>query len=314
MRLIFWGTSEFAVPSLERINNSGHEICCVVTTPEKQAGRGLKSKPSPIKLTSDKIGLRVIEPDNPNTDDVFEILNLEKADVCVLAAYGFIIKPKLLNLPSKGFINIHPSLLPKYRGAAPIQRAVINGEKVSGVTTFFMNEHMDAGDIIMQSVTDIDDNETYGELQTRLAQIGADLVIKTLNLIRDDKYQHTPQDKDLVTLAPKIKKEECVIDWNKPAKEIHNLIRGLSPEPGAYSHFREKRVRILKSGLSVLLPEINLSSKGKPGRISTVRKNLLVSTQDGYLEILMLQIEGGKIISGTDFINGQRLKPEESFL
>jgi methionyl-tRNA formyltransferase len=313
MRLIFWGTSDFARPSLERIYRAGYEILYVVTASEKQAGRGLKLKPSPVRLLAEKLGLKILEPENPNTEDVYQILSTEKVDVCTLAAYGFIIKPKLLSLPTKGFINVHPSLLPKYRGAAPIQRTIMNGEKVTGVTIFFMNEAMDAGDIILQSKTDIDDNETYDELQARLAQIGADLLIKSLNLIKDNNFKATPQDKSQVTLAPKIKKEHCLINWNRPAIEVHNLIRGLSMEPGAHTHFRDKRVKILKSTVTTSPPISDVTSQLNPGQILPAKKNLFVATQDGYLQILFLQMEGGKVITGTDFINGQRLQSVEYF-
>jgi len=313
MRIIFWGTSEFADPSLERIYNSGFEITCVVTAPEKQAGRGLKLKPSPVRIIAEKLGLNVVEPLNPNTEDVYQKLNEKQVDLCVLAAYGFLIKSQLLNLPVKGFVNIHPSLLPKYRGAAPIQRAIIAGEKITGVTTFFMNEAMDAGDILLQTETEIDINETYDELQKRLAQIGAELIIKTLNLIKDGNIQRKVQDTSQITLAKKIKKEDCLINWNKQALSIHNLIRGLSAEPGANTHFRDKRVRILKSKIpdATMLP--NIRNVSTPGQILVNTKNLFVQTQCGFLQILTLQIEGGKVISGIDFINGQRLQPEEYF-
>jgi methionyl-tRNA formyltransferase len=309
MRIIFWGTSDFAQPSLERIYQSGDEILYVVTAPEKHAGRGLKLKPSPVRLLAEKLGLRILEPENPNTDDFFQIIKEEQVDICVLAAYGFIIKPKLLQIPIKGFVNIHPSLLPKYRGAAPIQRTIINGEKQTGVTTFFMNEAMDAGDVILQSKTDIIENETYDELRMRLAQLGADLLIETLNLINNDNIRTVPQDTSQVTIAKKIKKEHCIINWNQEALNIHNLIRGLSSEPGAYTYFRGKRVKIIKSSVNIQ-PAIGQST---PGQIMVMKKDLVVATQNGYLNILLLQLEGGKVIIGTDFINGQRLQSEEYF-
>jgi len=310
MRIVFWGTSEFACFSLERIFKEGYEIPGVVTASEKQSGRGLKLKPSPVKITAEKFGLKIIEPTNPNTEDVYRQLKEFGVDVCVLAAYGFMIKSQLLSLPAGGFVNIHPSLLPKYRGAAPVQRAVINGEKVTGVTTFFMNEGMDAGDIILQTETAIDANETYEELQERLAQTGADIVIKTLDLIKSGNYKVQPQDKNKITLAPKIKKEDCLIDWNKPAITIHNLIRGLSREPGAHTHFREKRVGIFRSVIpsSDIIPDA-----ATPGKIMVAKNNLLVATKDSYVQIVSLQMEAGKIITGTDFINGQRIQPDEYF-
>lgn len=313
MRVIFWGTSDFAVPSLERIFEHGYEIACVVTAPEKQAGRGLKLSASPVKCAAEKLGLFYLEPDNPNTEEIYSKLNKFQPDVCVLAAYGFLIKSQLLNLAPKGFINIHPSLLPKYRGAAPIQRTIMNGEKTTGVTTFYMNEAMDAGDIILQTETKIETGETYDELRARLGLIGADLIIKTLTLIRDNKVNAVAQDDSQKTLAKKIKKEDCLINWYKPKAEIHNLIRGLSQEPGAYTYFRGKRLRILKSSI----PEQTLSPgsavQAQPGVIITRKKQMFVNTGNGIIELLSLQIEGGKILNVVDFMNGQRIKPEEKF-
>jgi methionyl-tRNA formyltransferase len=312
MRIIFWGTSKFACASLEQIHHAGYDIRYVVTAPGKKAGRGLKLHASPVRLTAEKLNLKIIEPENPNTDEVYQQLNAEKIDLCVLAAYGYIIRSKLLSIPEKGFINIHPSLLPKYRGAAPIQRAIMNNENKTGVTTFFMNEAMDAGEIILQSETVIYENETYDELQIRLAQIGADLITQTLQLVNDGKYQKTVQDISQVTLARKIKQEECLINWNRITQEIHNQIRSLAIEPGAYTHFRDRRVKILKTIIPLQQAGFEIR-KNIPGQIIRDNKNLLVATQDGLIEILSLQLEGKKVITGTDFINGQRVKPEEMF-
>ncbi|MBS4016581.1 MAG: methionyl-tRNA formyltransferase [Candidatus Latescibacteria bacterium] len=313
MRVIFWGTSDFAVPSLERIYEHGYEIACVVTAPEKQAGRGLKLVASPVKTCAEKLGLNCLEPDNPNTDEVFYKLKQMQPDVCVLAAYGFLIKSQLLNLAPKGFINIHPSLLPKYRGAAPIQRTIMNGEKTTGVTTFYMNEAMDAGDIILQTDTGIDQDETYDELRLRLGLIGADLIVKTLSMVRDDKVNAIAQNSTQKTLAKKIKKEECLINWNKPVIEIHNLIRGLSQEPGAYTHFRGKRLRILKSKIPEQILSAQLPFQAEHGMIVTSKRYMFVNTSEGIIQLLSLQIEGGKILNAIDFMNGQRIKPAEKF-
>ncbi len=313
MRVIFWGTSDFAVPSLERIFEHGYEISCVVTAPEKHGGRGLKLLPSPVKLAAEKLGLEILQPDNPNTEQIFTILNEQKPDVCVLAAYGFQIKSQLLNLSPKGFINIHPSLLPKYRGAAPIQRTLINGEKQTGVTTFYMNEAMDAGDVILQIETEIDKDETYDELRARLAQIGADLIIKTLSFVRDDSVKAKVQDSALKTIAKKIKKEECQINWHHSAIEIHNLIRGLSREPGAYANFRSKRVKLVKSTIPDRALYAHLLSQTEPGMIISDKKHLFVHTNEGIIQLLSLQNESGKILNAVDFMNGQRIKLYEKF-
>jgi methionyl-tRNA formyltransferase len=245
---------------------------------------------------------------------VLNQLNELKPDVCVLAAYGFLIKPQLLGMPAKGFINIHPSLLPKYRGAAPIQRAIINGEKTTGVTTFYMNEAMDAGDLILQTPTEIGQDETFDELRLRLASVGADLIIDTLNIIREDKVRRIAQDASQKTIAKKIKKEDCIIDWNRPAIEIHNLIRGLSKEPGAHTTFRNKRTRIIKSTVPDPSFISSMTISNEPGKIVTSKKHLLVNTGNGILQILILQLEGGKVINSNDFINGQRLTQTDKFI
>ncbi|MCX7785659.1 MAG: methionyl-tRNA formyltransferase [candidate division WOR-3 bacterium] len=312
MKVLFWGTSKFGTRSLEAMVQSGYEIIGVVTSPERPSGRGLKMQPSPIKITAQKLNLKIFEPDNPNTNEFYETLRNEQIDICVLVAYGFIIKPLLLGLPSKGFVNLHPSLLPKYRGAAPIQRAIMQGEQKTGVTTFFMNERMDAGPIILQAETEIGINETYDELSERLAHIGAEILLQTLNLIKENKVSVRPQDDNQVTFAPKIKKEECLINWHFSAKTLHNLIRGLSSEPGAWTYFRNRITKILKTEL--LTDTIAGLSKYKPGEILPNKKSLLVATQDGVLKILSLKIEGGKLISGVDFINGQRVQTGECFV
>ncbi|MEO0092109.1 MAG: methionyl-tRNA formyltransferase [candidate division WOR-3 bacterium] len=311
MRVLFWGTSKFGVRSLEMIYQKGYELIGVVTSLEKPSGRGLKMQPSPIEITAKKFNLRIFKPENPNSNEFYEILRNENIDICVLVAYGFIIKPLILSLPAKGFVNLHPSLLPKYRGAAPIQRAIIQGEKKTGVTTFFMNEKMDAGPIILQSETEIGINETYDELSARLSELGAEILLQTLNLIKENKVSVSLQDENRVTYAHKIKKDECLINWNSGAKELHNLIRGLSSEPGAWTYFRNRIVKILRTEL---VTDMDMDLTGcSPGEIIPNKKSLLVATKDGILKILMLKIEGGKIISGLDFINGQRVRPKESF-
>lgn len=312
MRILYWGTSKFGIRSLELLDQSGYEIIGVVTSPEKPAGRGLRLQPSPVKTAAELLNLKVFEPNNPNSNEFYETLRKESIDLCVLVGYGYIIKPLLLGLPNKGFVNLHPSLLPKYRGAAPIQRALINGERITGVTTFFMNEKMDAGPIILQTETEIGDNETYDELSERLSQLGAEILIQTLNRIKENKCQAKPQDENQVTFAPKIKKEESRINWNSSVKVLHNLIRGLSSEPGAWTYFRSRITKILRTEL--ITDMIFEPNKYKPGEIIPNKKSLLVATQDGVLKILSLKIEGSKIIGGIDFINGQRVQPGEFFV
>ncbi len=311
MRIVFWGSAGFSIPILESIYRGGYEIVCVVTAPAKPAGRGLKISPNPVYNKARELGIKVITPINPNTEEVYKILAELKPELCVLSSYGYIIKEPILSLPIQGFINIHPSLLPKYRGPAPIQRAIINGEKVTGVTTFFMNAGIDSGNIILQKATEIGPDETYDELSTRLANLGAELTIETLKLIKNGAVKTLPQNDEEKSYAPKIKKEECQISWEKSKYEIHNLVRGLSSEPGAFTYFRNKRVKILRTKI----PESSQvqAIHTEYGKIQVQDRKLLVNTRDNYLEVLLLQLEGGKVISARDFINGQRITPSDCF-
>ncbi|MEO0115855.1 MAG: methionyl-tRNA formyltransferase [candidate division WOR-3 bacterium] len=309
MRVIFFGTPEFAVPSLVKIHKAGFEIVGVITAKEKPKGRGLLTSPSPIKIKAQELELEVYEPEDPNCRECYELLAQKKPEVGVLVAYGYLIKRELLNLPTKGFINLHPSLLPRYRGAAPINWAIIHGEKETGVTTFFMNEKMDAGKIICQEIVTIGPDETFGELSNRLAELGAELLVATLKMISQGNYQTIAQDDQKVTFAPKIKDKDRLIDWTKTNLEIHNRIRGLSPTPTAYTYFRGKRVEIFRSTLITKDQPQEL----EPGTILVPSKDLIVATGKGLLNITQLKMEGHKLITGRDFINGQRISFGERF-
>jgi methionyl-tRNA formyltransferase len=310
MRIAFFGTPDFAVPSLVKLHQAGFDIRCVVTAKEKPKGRGLKIVPSPVKVKAQELGIEVYEPGKPNTVEFYELLASKNIDVCVLAAYGYIIKPPLLGLPKKGFINLHPSLLPKYRGAAPINWAIIRGEKQTGLTTFLMNEKVDAGSIIRQKTLAINSEETAGELTARLAELGAELLAETLKMIEQNDLPIINQTDQELILAPKIKDSDRMIDWTKSNLEIHNLIRGLSPIPGAYTFFRNKRVECLKC---LRHSAAVLQGQPTPGTIILPNKDLVVAAGNGALNITQLKIEGGKMITGRDFMNGQRIKPMDKF-
>ncbi len=308
MRIAFFGTPEFAVPSLVKLYQTGFDICCVITAKEQPKGRGLKILPSPVKVKSQELGIQVYEPENPNTEEFYERLRQKNPEVCVLVAYGYIIKPLLLYLPKKGFVNLHPSLLPKYRGAAPINWAIMRGEKETGLTTFLMNEKIDAGKIIQQKVVEIEPEETAGELTKRLAELGAELLVETLKLIDQNNCPTVAQNDQAAVLAPKIKDADRVIDWTRTNFEIHNQIRGLAPVPATYTYFRNKRVEIYRA-ICLNHP----LAQAEPGTIVLPNKDLIVATGQGVLQILQLKIEGGKLITGRDFVNGQRIKLGEGF-
>ncbi|MCX6843837.1 MAG: methionyl-tRNA formyltransferase [candidate division WOR-3 bacterium] len=305
MRVAFFGTSEFAVPALRALVERGHQVGPVVTAPARPSGRGRKLVPSPVEEEARALGLAILAPEDPNDDAFLKDLAAHRPDVAVLAAYGCILKAPLLRLPPRGFLNIHPSLLPSYRGAAPIQRAVLAGEHETGVTIIVLSEQVDAGDIVKQVTVAIGPDETAGELSHRLAATGARLVLEALTRLEKDTGSRTPQDAGLATRAPKIGKSERNIDWREAAQRIHNRIRALSPEPGAVTSFRERRIVLLRSRLHET-PE-----HGEPGLLLLQHQGLLVATGGGAIEIAELKPEGSRVQTGADFRNGHRPVPGE---
>lgn len=299
MRIVFFGTSEFGVPALTALHAAGLPLAAAVTTREKPKGRGLTLQPSPVKVAALKLGIAVLEPENPNTPEFIAELRELKADVIVLAAYRFILKPELLAVPPGGCLNIHPSLLPMYRGAAPIQRALMTGEEATGVSIFLMNEKIDQGDVILREPLDIGPNETCGELGLRLAEVGTRLVLEGLRQLESGDYARIAQS-GAGSYAPKIAKEERLIHWRRPARQVHNLIRALAPDPAAYTLLRGKRLEILASEL---VPE----TEGTAGEVRIVDRQVLCAAQDGSIRLLRVKPEGGKLMSGIDLVNGKRI-------
>ncbi len=308
MRVAFFGTSEFAVPALRALTERGHVVGPVVTAPAKPSGRGRKLVPSPVEQEARTLGLVVFAPEDPNDEAFLKDLAAFEPDVAVLAAYGCILKTPLLRLPPRGFLNIHPSLLPLYRGAAPIQRAILAGEPETGVTVIVLSEQVDAGDIIKQVAMTIGPDETAGELSRRLAATGARLVLEALTRLEKDTGSRTPQDPVLATRAPKLGKSERNIDWRETAPRIHNRIRALSPEPGAVTSFRERRLVLLRSQVR------EAAEPGEPGAILVQHSGLLVATGAGAIEIAELKPEGSRVQTGQDFRNGHRLTAGEKLV
>ncbi|MDI6840815.1 MAG: methionyl-tRNA formyltransferase [bacterium] len=289
-KIIFFGTSNFAVPSVE-ILSKHHTLLTVVTSPN----------PSPVKIITHKLGIKVFEPVDPNSSDFLSILRDLEPDMICVAAYGHILSNNILTLPKLGAINLHPSLLPAYRGAAPIRWAIINGDKKTGVTTFLMDEKVDHGDILLQKDVEINELETFGELELKLSKMGAELLLETLNKFDDIKPITQPAEG--VSYAPKITKELRQIDWSKGAVKIVNLIRALSPRPGAYTIFRGKQLEILLAS--------PIESPGKPGRIEHAKDVLWVGTGAGCIELKLLKPEAKREQTGLDFINGYHPKVNE---
>lgn len=294
------GTPDFAVPSLDILIRNNYEVCSVVTAPDKPKGRGLKPGYSAVKEYALTNKLKILQPENLR-DDKFrkEILELNP-DMIIIVAFR-ILPEKIYNIPSKGAFNLHASLLPKYRGAAPINYAIINGEKETGVTTFFLNKTVDTGEIIAQRKVEIGDKD-FGELYNELKIIGSDLVLETVKKIESGKLELKKQNDEEASFAPKILKNDCRINWNENDVKIYNKIRGLSPVPCAFTIFEEKILKIYKSGLT-LLP-----SEREPGEVEIINNEMFVNTKGNKLKIIDLQKEGRKRISASEFISGIKIK------
>ncbi len=309
MRVIFMGTPDFATGTLEKIVLAGHEVVGVVTQPDKPKGRGKTLMPTPVKEVAVKYNLPVYQPKKVREPEVVELLRGLKPDVIVVAAFGQIISKEILEMPKYGCINVHASLLPAYRGAAPIQWAVINGDKESGVTIMQMDEGIDTGDMIEKVVVPIDKDETGGSLFEKLSQAGAELCVKVLTDLEDGKAVREKQPEESTTpYAKMIDKKMGAIDWEKPAKEIEQLIRGLNPWPSAYTKLQGKTLKIWKAEV------LEQDSKEAPGQIAEVTKDsIAVQTGQGLLKVLELQLEGKKRMDTASFLRGYTLKEGENF-
>lgn len=302
MNIVFMGTPDFAVESLSKIYDAGHNVIAVVSQPDKPSGRGLKMMPTPVKEYASSKNIKIYQPEKirKNIEFIEELKKL-KPDVIVVVAYGKLLPKEILDLPKYGCINVHGSLLPKYRGSAPIQWAIINGEEITGITTMFMNEGMDTGDMILKKEVLIEPNDTYGTLYEKLKKIGGNLIVQTLEKIADGIVPREKQGDDF-TVAPMIEKSMGNIDWNKSAFQIRNLIRGLNPMPGAYTHLDDKIMKIWSAELvddiieNDIIPGTVIKSDSKTG--------LYVSTGDGILKIKELQMINSKRMLATDYLRG----------
>ncbi|MCL2766549.1 MAG: methionyl-tRNA formyltransferase [Peptococcaceae bacterium] len=301
MRVVFMGTPDFAVPSLKALVEAGYQVQLVVTQPDRPKGRGKKTTFSPVKEYAIRQCLPVLQPEQVRGEEFLTQLSNYNPDVVVVVAYGRILPAKVLSLPKLGCINVHASLLPAYRGAAPIHRAIINGEELTGITTMYMDEGLDTGDMILKQEMPIDRKDTVGDLHDRLAAIGADLLVETLGLIANDCAPRTPQT-GVSSYAPILTNQDELIDWRKPAVEIFNQIRGLNPWPGARTYLEGKVLKIW--GSEVLHEE---HSPTPPGRVFDVRREgLLVSTGKNVLLITELQFQGAKRLLAADYLRGNK--------
>ncbi|MCB9255845.1 MAG: methionyl-tRNA formyltransferase [Chitinophagales bacterium] len=296
-RIVFMGTPDFAVASLKALVENGYPVVGVVTAPDKPAGRGQQVKKSDVKLYAESQNLKILQPEKLKNEEFLAELKALNADLNVVVAFRM-LPVVVWDMPPLGSINVHGSLLPNYRGAAPIHWAVINGEKKTGVSTFFLKHEIDTGNIIGQASTPIGEDETTGEVYYRLMHLGAELLLKTLEELENGTIKEVPQDLSIEAKhAPKIFKEDCKISWHKSAHDIHNLVRGLNPFPSAFTSLEGKNVKIHTTKIS------SESFPLKAGEIKVKDKKLFVGTGKGLLEIIGLQMEGKKRCSALDFIN-----------
>ncbi len=305
MKIVFFGTSEFAIPALQGLIGSGHKILAVVTQPDKKRGRNLKLSPSPIKAMALAKDIPVFQPQDASGAESANYLKKLNADLFVVISFGQILKREILFIPKLYAVNVHGSLLPKYRGAAPTNWAIINAETKSGVTIIKMNEKMDEGDIILKREIAIEAEDTNITLGEKLSEAGAQALIETIGIIENKKeVKFEKQDNANVTYAPKLKKEDGLIDWNEPAISIHNKVRGFIPWPGAYTYYEGKVLKVLKTEVVISSNEIARSGEV----IDIVKgKGIIVRTGSEDLSIRYLQLEGKKVLDADAFVRGHRI-------
>ena len=313
MIIVYMGTPEFAVPPLKKIIEAGYEVAAVFTQPDKPKGRSGKPSPSPVKEAALEAGLTIYQPERLRDEENVKLLQDINPDMIVVAAYGQILPESILNIPKYGCINIHASLLPKYRGAAPIERSILDGETVTGVTTMYMAKGLDTGDIIEQVSTDIDRNDTGASLRERLSHMGAELIISTMKKLEDGTAERTVQDDSKSNYAKMLSKEMGIIDFNKSSDEIERQIRALNPWPMSYTKIAGKTAKIYLADsisseeLASDFPE-TAASVHSPGEIIVVtRKSFVIACGEGALRIRRLQPEGKKEMDAASYLNGNRL-------
>lgn len=302
MNIVFMGTPEFSVNSLKKLYEKGYNIKGVFTQPDRPKGRGYKLSFSPVKEQAIKYNLNVYQPDKLREEKNIQILKQLNPDIIIVVAYGQILPKSILDIPKYGCINIHASLLPKYRGAGPIQWSIINGEKTTGVTTMYMAEGLDTGDMIFKEEIVIYRDETSFDLHDRLSLIGSNLIIKTIDKIKDGTAPREKQDNSLSSYAPMLSKEIAIIDFNKNTQTIYNFIRGMYSWPCAYTYLNNKSLKIYKAKINNDLFNNDMSG------ILLSDKKFIISTLDGGIEFLEVQYEGGKRMSGEDFLRGRNLQ------
>jgi methionyl-tRNA formyltransferase len=307
MRLVFMGTPQFAIPSLEKLIGSKHQVVGVVTVPDKPKGRGRKLAESPVKEFSKENDLLVLTPSSLKDEDFVRTLRELRPDLILVVAFR-ILPEVVFTIPPLGTVNLHASLLPRYRGAAPINWAIMNGETQTGLTTFFIKKKVDTGDMIMQREVSIGPEETFGELHDRMAQLGVEVLLETVEMINGGEVEPIKQDDSLASAAPKITPEHCRIDWSRSAQDIKNQIRGLSPSPAAFTHFRGKKLKIFKARV---IGDDRLSENFGQVMDSDEKESVWIKTGRGILSLLELQPEGKRRITVQEFVRGYKVGSKE---
>lgn len=302
MKIIFMGTPEFAVPSLDALLNSKHNVAAIVTQPDKPAGREKRLTPPPVKVRALKAGLTVLQPERIKDEGFIKTLSELIPDIIVVAAFGKILPSKILHLPKHGCINVHASLLPKYRGAAPINWAIINGEKETGITIMQMDEGLDTGDILLQEGIPIAKDDTTGTLSVRLSQLSVKLLIKALEAIDVDRIKAIPQDNSKASFAPILKKGNGRIDWTREAEDIYNMVRGMDPWPGAFTYYKGEVWRVWKTA-------VGNNSNGTPGTVINVDGGKIdIACGKGAISITEMQPANKKRMVVSDFLRGNKIE------
>jgi methionyl-tRNA formyltransferase len=299
LNVVFLGSPDFCIPILEQLFQSKHKICAVVTPTDKIRARGHKVLFTPVKEFALAKNIPVLQPESLKSSEFIEELKSFNADLFVVVAFRILPK-EVYSIPKYGSFNLHGSLLPKYRGAAPIQWAVINGDKETGLTTFMLADKVDTGNMILQERMEILDDDDFGTLHDKLSVLGAGMVLKTIDLIEEGNIELRKQADELATPAPKITKEMCLIDWSKKAEDIKNLIRGLSPVPAAYFNYNGKMIKVFKT-------KVNTGVRLNPGEIIVADDKIIAGCGTGSLEILELQLEGKKRMDSSSFLRGNHL-------
>lgn len=300
MRVVYMGTPEFAVPPLRALAKDGMDVAAVVTAPDRRQGRGRKTAPPPVKVEALDLNLPVIQVDSLKTPDILKTIHDLAPDFLAVVAFGYILPPALLAVPRHMSVNVHPSLLPRYQGPAPIQWAVLNGDAETGVTTMAMDPGVDTGGILMQARVPVKPEETSQTLHDRLSLVGAGLLVETLHGVADGRLSPTPQDPARVEFAPRLSKTDGEMDWSRTAGELDCFVRGMNPWPGAFTFYEGNRIKIHRARVS------DQKSGAPAGTVlAASRKGLLVATGQGVLNLLTLQAAGGKPLAAGDFLLGK---------